>query len=131
MQRYVKEEHVANKTSSRLLEVKLGADSKYYLDFEKYDVGSETRKILKEMKADKTQHGSYKTLGLDIRKFFDASATYLMKKLPLSNVLLKNMACLSPLARMQPETVQMISAVIDQLPLCHSVRNIKDNVVQE
>lgn len=54
-----------------------------------------------------------------------------MKKLPLSYVLLKNMTCLSPLAHMQPETVQMISAVIDQLPLCHSVRNIKDNVVQE
>jgi len=60
------------------------------------DVGTEARKHLTEMKAEKSQYGTYQTLCLEIKKLMEASAAHVMKKVPQSNVLLKNLCCSSP-----------------------------------
>lgn len=68
---------------------------------------------MKELKADKTQYLAYRTICMDITKFMEKCFSYLVKKLPLSSVLLKNVACISPLLRQHPAAVQMIMAVVD------------------
>jgi len=75
--------------------------------------------------------GHFKTLCLEINKLMEARAAHVMKKMPLSNVLLKNLCCLSPLVRHPPHTVQMISAVIDSIPHCHLLSGFEDSVIQE
>ena len=60
----------------------------------------------------------------------EKSAGYLAKKLPFANILLKNLACLSPLLRSQPGSLQMITAVVDNLPYCNYAAT-KDNILPE
>ena len=43
---------------------------------------------------------------------------YLARKLPLTNILLQNVACISPLVRQQPQSLQMFNAIVSQLPYC-------------
>jgi len=52
------------------------------------------------------------------------------KKFPLSNVLLKNVACLSPLVRKHPKAVQMIGAFVACLPHLNSEK-MKDDVLHK
>jgi len=60
----------------------------------------------------------------------EKSAGYLAKKLPFSNVLLKNVACFSPLLLKQPSSLQMIGAVVLNLPYCNSAET-DDGVLRE
>jgi hypothetical protein len=97
---------------------------------DQFDIGSEARKIMKELKADSTQLSKYKALCMDITKVFEKSVAYFVKKLPLTNVLLKNVACLSPVIRQQPASLQMIVAVVDNLPY-YNFTQAQDDIVRE
>lgn len=127
---FVKLELIPNKPASVPVDVVSKLKAENYIPVYKFDIGSEAKKIMKELKADSTQQATYKTLCMDVTKVFEKSVAYLVKKLPLADMLLKNVACLSPLVRQQPASLQMIQAVVDQLPYCNSTQ-IKDDVLRE
>jgi len=52
------------------------------------NVGTETRKLFTEMKAEKSQYGTHRILCLEIKKLMEASTAHTMKKMPLLNALL-------------------------------------------
>lgn len=129
--RFVKSELVTDKSAQsliKLLEKDLKSDD--FLPNDKIDIGSEATKTLKQLKDDSAGRGSYQTTCHDIKRFMEKSAGYLAKKLPFGNVLLKNVACLSPLLRTQPSSIQMIAAVVANLPYCNCAET-KDNVLRE
>lgn len=129
--RFVKAELVMDKTANGLIKVvEKQLKSEHYLTADAIDIGSAVRQVMMEIKADKSQLPAYKTHCMDIAKFMEKCVYYLVRKSPLSSVLLKNIACLSPLFRQQPAAVQMIMAVVDHLPYCSSA-NIKDNVLHQ
>ena len=101
-----------------------------YLSADKIDVGSECRKIMNEFKTDKKMYSTYRTKYHDILKFMKKCTTHLVKELPLSNVLLKNVACLSPLVCKHPKSVKMIGAVVACLPRLNCDK-MKDDVLHE
>jgi len=118
---FVKRELIADKGAVDLVHVvqnKLSADN--YLSPDKIDVAYDSRKIMNELKTDKKLYSTYKTTYHDILKLMETCTTHLVKKLPLSNVLLKNLACLSSLVRKHPQSVQMIGAVVACLPHLNS-----------
>jgi hypothetical protein len=128
---FVKPEFVTDETANGLVNFvdrQLKAD--YYIPEDAVDIGSAARKVMKELKADKAQYSTYKTLCMDITKFLERCVSYLVTKLPLSNMLPGNVACLSLLNRQQPTAVQMILAVVDQLPYCSSA-NIKYDILHQ
>ena len=53
-----------------------------------------------------------------------------MKKLPLSNVLLQKLACIRPLLCQQPQSLQTVLAVVENMPYCHSAE-MKDKLLSE
>jgi len=126
--RFVKSELIEGKSVRHLLQVPLVPES--YVPDDKFSVGSDARAILKNLKVDKAQYPVYKTLCLDIRKLFEACANHLLKKLPLSNVILKNIACLSPLLRKEPQSLEMMLALVANLPYCKAAE-MKDKVSAE
>jgi hypothetical protein len=131
LMRFVKRDLIAGKSARSLVsvvETQLKAEN--YLHADTFDIGCEAGQILKQMKADKAQYSAYKSTIMDITKFFEKISAYMVKKLPLSNVLLKNTACLSPLCRQVPSSVQMIIAVVENLPYLHTPE-MKDNVRHE
>src|SRR5688572_6088736 len=85
---------------------------------------------MKELKANGSQLSAYRTLQMNITKFFEQSAAYLVKKLPLTNVLLKNLGCLSPLFRCKLYTIHMVVAVVEHLPHYRDAK-MKDDILRE
>ena len=85
---------------------------------------------MKEFKTDKNMYSTYKTMNHDIIRLMEQCTTYLVKKLPLSNVLLKNLACLSPLFRQQPTSFQKTGVVVVCLPYL-STDKMKNDVLHE
>jgi hypothetical protein len=129
--RFVKPELVKDKCPQslvRFLEKDIERDN--FLPNDKIDIGSEASKTLKQLKEDSTQSGTYQSTCRDIKKMMEKCAAYVAKKLPFSNVLLKNIACLSPLLRTEPSSLQMIAAVVVNLPYCNSAEK-SDSVVRE
>ena len=101
-----------------------------FLPINQIDIGLETSKTLRQLKADGKNEAVYQSTWRDIKKFMEKCAGYLANKLPLSNVLLKNLACLSPLLRTEPSSLQMIGAVVASLPYCNSSET-SDRVLRE
>lgn len=128
LRRFVKDEMIQGKSARQLVEIKFTTEN--CLPSASIDVGTEARKLLTEMKTEKSLYGTYRTLCLDIKTLLETTAANVMKIMPLSNVLLKNLCWLSPLIRQQPQTVQMMSAIIDGIP-DHLPNGFKDNVLQE
>ncbi len=126
--RFVKGELVEGKSVRQLLQLPLVAES--YVHVDKFNIGSGAKVLLKKLKADQAQYPVYKTFCLDIKKFFEACTSHLLKKLPLSNVILQNVACLSPLLRKEPHSLQMMLALTENLPYCNTA-DIKDRVSGE
>jgi len=58
-----------------------------------------------------------------------------MTKLPLRNVLLRNLGCLHPLLRVPSNSLQMTTAVVDNLAILQvdesTQTQLKDKVLQE
>ena len=119
MTRFVKSDLIKDKKATDLLKVcsdQLKSDN--YLAADKINIGSYANKLMKEMKSDKELHSSYKGLCIDIVKLLQKCVSYLANKLPLSNTLLKNVACFSPICRQEPQSLQMFLSVVGQLPYC-------------
>jgi hypothetical protein len=129
--RFVKPELVTDKSATNLVKyLEKDIEGKDFLPNDKIDIGSEASKTLKQLKDDSTKIGHYHAICRDVKKLMEKCAAYLAKKLPLGNVLLKNIACLSPLLRTQPASLQMIVAVVANLPYCNSAEK-NDNVIRE
>lgn len=128
--RFVKREVLNNKSVTDLAALTFRSD--IILAADELDIGTEARKIVNVLKRDQKTYGAAKTFGHDVTKFFKAIGEYLLAKLPLNNVLLQNLTCLSPQMRTsEPEkTVQMIAAVVNALPCCNTAE-MKDNVTRE
>jgi len=128
---FVKRELIADKSAGDLVHVvqnKLSADN--YLSADKINVDYDCRKIVNEFKTDNKLYSTYKMTYHYILKLMETCTTHLVKKLPLSNVLLKNLAYLSSLVLKHPLSVQMIGAVVACLPHLNSDK-IKDDVLHE
>lgn len=127
LMRFVKQDLVTGKSARGLVSfVESKLKSENYVSVDSFNIGTEAGKILKEMKADKTQYTAYKTSTIEFTKFFEVCTAYMVKKLPLTNVLLKNIACLSPLFRQQSSSIQMIVTVVENLPYICSSTMIDD-----
>ena len=68
---------------------------------------------------------------LDVLKFYKACTKYVVSKLPLKNVVLKNLPCLHPLLRSKENSMQMVSSVIENIPILSSSTDLKKKIVQE
>ena len=79
--RFVKEDLICSKSARHVIQVQLTNDA--CLPAHQFDMGQEARQIMKVLKADKLRYPSYKLVCLDMRKFFEASANYVVKKLTL------------------------------------------------
>lgn len=130
LRRFVKPELIQEREVNDLVQFVTKLSNEHYMPKDKLNIGSEATKIMRELKADNNQYSSWKALNMDIINFFEKSAAYLVKKLPLTNILLKNLACFDPLCRRQATTVQMILAVVSQLPYYNNAQ-MKDEVLRE
>jgi hypothetical protein len=119
---------MADKPVKHLLELKFNLDT--LRKESDYDVGHQARNILTKLQKHKDRHAANNTLCLDFNKFFETSANHLLKKLLLSNVLLRNVACFSPLLRQVDRSTHMTAAVVANLPCCNTPE-LADKVLSE
>ena len=96
MLRFVRAEAVGAKCGKQLKEIDL-KKAENLRTLEDFDLGETTRQSLAKIKQEK-----HKAILLDMRNFYITTADYLRTKLPLSNALFEDLACLSPSARSQP-----------------------------
>ncbi len=127
LHRFVKEELILGKQVGTLMDIKYSTES--YMKASKFNIGNEAKNLMEEMKT--SQSGAYKTFYLDVLKFFETTAKYMINKLPLNNVLLKNLSCLHPLLRSTANSVQMVSSIVDNIPMISSITELKDKILQD
>ena len=96
--RFLKLELVTGKSAISLIKIlKKDLKAEDFLPTDKIEIGSEAHKNLSKLKGEGAKNAAYHTTYREIEKFMEKSAGYLAKKLPFSNVLLKNVAYFSPL----------------------------------
>jgi len=112
---------VVIKTSpENINEIEMGINGQ--LDDQSMELGTARRKLLK-MKSSE-QHKQL----LSVRAVFSTTAMYLLKRLPLQNMLLKSMTCLRPLKRLEQSSVAAVEVLSTQL---HMEENTIVNIVDE
>ena len=77
-------------------------------------IGSNTKKVLKELPSDQQKHAL-----LGIRSFFGTTLTELQQKLPLQNNLLRRLGCLNPSVMKCKSTGSLVATLLGTDNLRH------------
>lgn len=97
------------------------SDKDQMKDVFEIDIGVHTKDLLKTMTDD--QKYSFR---VEARKFIITICTYLIKELPLNNVILQNMFCLKPSEKLNPKSVIAIEAIAKNMPQVIERRQIDE-----
>ena len=105
MRRFIQTTVLENVVGSELTKVNC-KDVKLQLSDKDLNLGSSTRKALKELSPDQQRKAF-----LGMRAFFQATTSYLQDKLPLNNQLLKQLQCLNPSRKKEEFTASAIASL--------------------
>ena len=105
MRQFIQTMVLENVVGSELTKVNC-KDVKLQLSDKDLNLGSSTRKALKELSPDQQRKAF-----LGMRAFFQATTSYLQDKLPLNNQLLKQLQCLNPSRKKEEFTASAIASL--------------------
>ncbi|KAH3881244.1 hypothetical protein DPMN_005168 [Dreissena polymorpha] len=115
MLRFVKQDAVGNKTGGELKNIDV-FESKNRLELKNMEIGAPTEKELSVIDS-----GKQKTHLYDLRKFYQAVASYLQTKLPLSDDVLRSLLCIHPEVRSYEKAQMLLRELCTVLPKIENV----------
>jgi len=110
MLRFLTTDAVGTRSGKHLLEINI-RNMANMRPIDQLEIGECTKKAMTAVK--KEQH---KGILMDMRNFYICGAEYLLKNLPLSNTVLKDLSCLQPSARSEAESEGAIRRLARKLP---------------
>jgi hypothetical protein len=121
LQRFVQQKHLTGATGQKLLGVPLEARP-----VESCDLGAKTKEMLRKLRRDKNERVTL--LEKDTTAFVITAAGYLQKKLPLDKTVLQNIKCLQPRLKTDPNSHDMVIALVTALPMMSTAVQYIDKV---
>ena len=115
MLRFVKQDAIGNKSGRKLKNIDVD-DSKNLLELHDMEIGADTEKTLSVLDS-----GKRKTQLYDIRKFYQAVASYLQTRLPLNDDVIRSIQCLHPEVREQEKAQKLLRELCSVLPTIEDV----------
>jgi hypothetical protein len=124
MRRFIKSEVVD--TSVDLVDLDVSESENQLLDVD-IEIGNEARTSLQKVSSAEQR----KLVLHNIRKFYYATVTYMQKKLPVSNALLKHLGCMRPSIVKRQDGVTSIRYICNALPVTKLSLDRLPNVIDE